>query len=264
MNNNNAQGREFDKPNVNPQRGGDSDGQPTETRELAREFRVAEKWVIATNIVLAIVGIIALSIYGGQLSVMRGQLKQAEAAAKQSRIDNAAAISAQQEIAQQALTASQKNFEQSVSSAHEQLMLDERAWVGATRSEVDLQVGKPIIYRMEIKNIGRTPALRVQATTTAGETSALAALPSRFAWKPNQEQLLQPEQENDLTDDYHIPVSQAAFDDIKSERKVLWFRTEIRYFDIFGKMHHTVTCGTTNTADMKSLRACPPGHQYAD
>jgi hypothetical protein len=46
----------------------------TTTRELAREFRVAEKWVIGTNIVLALIGIVALCIYNGQLRVMRGQL----------------------------------------------------------------------------------------------------------------------------------------------------------------------------------------------
>lgn len=45
-----------------------------EADELAREFRAAEKWVIGTNITLAIIGIFALCIYHGQLEVMRGQL----------------------------------------------------------------------------------------------------------------------------------------------------------------------------------------------
>src|SRR6266571_1828901 len=53
-------------------------GKPNEeqkrTEELAREFRIAEKWVIGTNIILAIIGIFALWIYSGQLGVMRGQL----------------------------------------------------------------------------------------------------------------------------------------------------------------------------------------------
>ena len=40
--------------------------------ELAREFGLAEKWVIGTNIVLAVIGIFALCIYHGQLNVMRG------------------------------------------------------------------------------------------------------------------------------------------------------------------------------------------------
>src|SRR5713101_10051076 len=51
-----------------------ADDTKTEADELAREFRAAEKWVIGTNLTLAIIGIVALCIYYGQLSVMRGQL----------------------------------------------------------------------------------------------------------------------------------------------------------------------------------------------
>src|SRR6266446_4744874 len=53
---------------------GKANEEENETKELAREFRVAEKWVIGTNIVLAVIGIAALCIYYGQLRVMRGQL----------------------------------------------------------------------------------------------------------------------------------------------------------------------------------------------
>src|ERR1700721_1730378 len=51
-----------------------ADTTKNEADELAREFRTAEKWVIGTNIILAIIGTIALCIYHGQLEVMRGQL----------------------------------------------------------------------------------------------------------------------------------------------------------------------------------------------
>jgi len=53
---------------------GNANEEKNEAKELAREFRIAEKWVIGTNIVLAVIGIIALCIYYGQLRVMRGQL----------------------------------------------------------------------------------------------------------------------------------------------------------------------------------------------
>jgi len=53
---------------------GNADEEEAETKELAREFRIAEKWIIGTNIVLAIIGIFALCINNGQLKVMRGQL----------------------------------------------------------------------------------------------------------------------------------------------------------------------------------------------
>ena len=51
-----------------------TDDTKNEADELAREFRAAEKWVIGTNTVLAVIGIFALCIYYGQLKVMRGQL----------------------------------------------------------------------------------------------------------------------------------------------------------------------------------------------
>jgi hypothetical protein len=55
---------------------GKASGNENKTNELAREFRIAEKWVIGTNIVLAVIGVVALSIYNGQLRVMRGQLDE--------------------------------------------------------------------------------------------------------------------------------------------------------------------------------------------
>jgi len=55
---------------------GKASGNENKTNELAREFRIAEKWVIGTNIVLAVIGIVALGIYNGQLRVMRGQLDE--------------------------------------------------------------------------------------------------------------------------------------------------------------------------------------------
>src|ERR1700724_4890863 len=55
---------------------GKANEEKNETKVLAREFRIAEKWVIGTNIILAVIGIVALCIYGGQLHVMRGQLQE--------------------------------------------------------------------------------------------------------------------------------------------------------------------------------------------
>jgi hypothetical protein len=48
--------------------------------ELAREFRWVEVASLAVNGFLAIIGIVALCIYGGQLRVMRGQLDEMAAA----------------------------------------------------------------------------------------------------------------------------------------------------------------------------------------
>jgi hypothetical protein len=54
-------------------------------KELAREFRWVEVAQIGSNVVLAVVGIIALCIYSGQLSEMRKSSKAAQDAANASK-----------------------------------------------------------------------------------------------------------------------------------------------------------------------------------
>src|SRR5438094_6197842 len=48
----------------------------TETEELLRGTRTIEILQLSVNAALAVLGVIALCIYGGQLKVMRGQLNQ--------------------------------------------------------------------------------------------------------------------------------------------------------------------------------------------
>ena len=50
--------------------------QDDSAKEMEREFRVVELFTIATNVILAIVGIFALHAYYGQLGAMQGQLAQ--------------------------------------------------------------------------------------------------------------------------------------------------------------------------------------------
>src|ERR1035441_5912551 len=119
------QGEIRKNPNAQP-------NNPQETaRELAREFRWVEGAQLAVNGVLAIVGIVALCIYNGQLTVMSGQLTEMQQARKQSKIDNANAIIAQQQIAQDSLNKSQDNFDKSALNSERTLRDEQRAWVGA-------------------------------------------------------------------------------------------------------------------------------------
>jgi len=64
-----------------------ANNEKTETQELAHEFRVAEKWTIGINGGLAIIGILALFVYYGQLKEMKrstdAAVKAADAATNQ-------------------------------------------------------------------------------------------------------------------------------------------------------------------------------------
>lgn len=81
----------FSSTTPNPSRQGppetEPDPSPKVEEELAREFRIAEKWQIGTSIGLAVIGLLALIIYYGQLREMRKATeatKIAADAAKQS------------------------------------------------------------------------------------------------------------------------------------------------------------------------------------
>ncbi len=71
------QGEVGPNPNDRP------DNQQETARELAREFRWVEAAQLVVNGVLAMVGIIALCIYHGQLKVMQGQLGQMQSSGGQ-------------------------------------------------------------------------------------------------------------------------------------------------------------------------------------
>ncbi|HWY54259.1 MAG TPA: hypothetical protein VNZ03_07335 [Terriglobales bacterium] len=60
---------------------GNSDEEENVSKELARQFKWVEAAQIASNVILAIVGIIALCIYNGQLEQMRKSTKAAQDAA---------------------------------------------------------------------------------------------------------------------------------------------------------------------------------------
>lgn len=157
--------------------------------------------------------------------------------------------------------------DRSVSIAQEGMRLDQRAWVGPTKMQADITEGKPFEFRMEIKNVGKTPALHVQAHTNPAYWSSKEKIDdSRFlSWVAGYEQMLQPGQENDLhiTFDELImtPERIAAF---KNGQMWIWVRTELRYSDSFNERHKTVFCGIVNRFDLKSLDACPPGYQNAN
>jgi hypothetical protein len=120
--------------------------------ELAREFRIAEKWVIGTNITLALIGVIALCIYYGQLSVMRGQFGEI--------IRQFPEIQKSAKAAQDSADWSRKTFEESARN----FRLDERAWLAPEfpRSQ-NMPIGPNgmAFAYLGVNNFGKTEALGI-------------------------------------------------------------------------------------------------------
>jgi hypothetical protein len=128
-----------------------ADDAKNEADELAREFRTAEKWVIGTNVTLAVVGIIALCIYYGQLKVMQGQL--GEIVRQYPEIKKSA------DAADNAAKAAKIAAENGGAAFH----ADQRGWLMTTfqSNEVAQLRDGSLWGPITIVNTGKTPILRM-------------------------------------------------------------------------------------------------------
>jgi hypothetical protein len=262
----------------------------SETEKLERDIRSGEKWLIGIGIASIAVNLIIAAIYYGQLGEMR---KATEAATKSANVadatlkeirqggtdthDLASAAKDQASAAKTGADAAKtsadnsarisKASDKSVSIAQEAMRLDQRAWVGPTKMQADIVEGKAFVFRMEIKNVGKTPALHVQAHTNPAFWNSKEKIDDTkfLAWIPGAEQLLQPGQENDITVTFdQLILTPERIAALKSGQMWIWVRTEIRYSDSFKERHNTTFCGIVNRVDLKSLEACPPGYQEAN
>jgi hypothetical protein len=129
------------------------------SNELAREFRWVERAQIGSNVVLAVVGIIALCIYYGQLSEMRKSSTAAQDAANAAK--NAANTAAQ-----------------GLDFARQQFRMDQRPYLSPeARGGTSLPGGKTGVIvitknaigasvAIDIRNIGKSPAIETFDTPT--------------------------------------------------------------------------------------------------
>ena len=214
-----------------------SDEAKNEADELAREFRAAEKWVIGTNIVLAIVGIFALCIYYGQLRVMRGQLgeivkqypelqKSADAAVDSA---NAAKIAAQ---------AAQKSIDVSIES--------DRPWVGPAGVEMAPKGDYELTVTPHIVNSGRSPALLFDAEWNY---HLYVALPDNPEYRPRQgthplssTYLLVPGRETKW-EPQEVTLLKQDLEDLAAGKVGLYFFMRLKYKDLrTQEIHHTKLC----------------------
>lgn len=156
---------------------GGTEGNPSsdaaaETAELVRETRVIEILQFAVNAILAVIGIVALCIYGGQLRVMKGQL--AEIIRQYPQLEKSARASADSATAAKDGV---KAANDSVDAIKRQMRQDQRAWVKVeprgnpvaggdpTNPQFNLQLSsaEPVVIPIRIMNTGKTPAIDIDA-----------------------------------------------------------------------------------------------------
>jgi len=241
--------------------------------ELAREFRWVEGAQLVVNGVLAIVGIIALLIYHGQLTTMNGQLTEMQEARRQAKIDNAQAIAAQQQIAQDSLAKSQNNFERSSREAQESFRADQRAWVGVSGADLtQFEANKPLHFDVALLNTGKTPARKTHECTGyvlsriyLKEPPSDAVAACERVWKPSHDL---PPQGRFVTrageaqigaspeDQGSAVLLSQSYDAIKTRVQIFYIFGEYEYRDLTGKTRTTRYCLYLANPDTKTVQFC--------
>ena len=241
--------REQGKGNANPEQ--------NSATELAREFRWVEGASIISSVVLAVVGIIALCIYYGQLKVMRGQLGEIIKQYPEIQKSAAAAKSAA-DTADATLKNQQRSFE-----------IDQRPYVVTEVPQFSgngLTPDKDIQANITFKNIGRTPArkygtnvllLRFEPgrNNKAGRAKLIRFMTSSFDQLEKKNAALRNEievnaAEQDLapnatifsTNTNSTVVSTQDFPKITSGDITLFYIGIASYTDAFGGQYKTTFC----------------------
>ncbi len=138
---------------------------------------------------------------------------------------------------------------------------DQRAWVGITRIEIrSLQPGQKIEINTPLQNSGKTAAVDVRTRSfvhisdtpvniTAFVASRHDPFQARMTIFPNI-------QDANITIVSPFPYSEAEIAAIKNGRKLMYAFGEIKYRDVFGRLHHTFFCGIYATTTPNNMRFC--------
>jgi hypothetical protein len=150
-------------------------GDQATAREMRRHFKWFEVISLVVNGCLAIIAVVALSIYSGQLEVMQGTLTEMKRSGQVATDQMWQAISNlnwEATSIQQTANAAATMSEQSVASAR----MEQRAWLTAKLPESPIIDGQPFKQRIELYNYGKSPMFNVH-----GDVVTVAVSEN---WKP--------------------------------------------------------------------------------
>lgn len=248
---------------VRNSRNNNADTKQETVKELKREFKWVEGVTIATNVILAVVGIFALKAYYGQLDAMNGQLTQMVASGKQT--DQTLDLLRQQlgRLTQQAqdthtlalaasdqATAALGNFKINQGN----LRNWQRPYVWANLQWFPPDQGRvatlrpygqdfyAIMVHVEVRNSGATPATEVIATkpfiinNQAAEATATAQsffLEGKKGEPATAEFILAPNSFQSLNPATPEIMAKADYDRLMTGNRLLYIYGRIVYRDIF-------------------------------
>jgi hypothetical protein len=219
--------------------------EPTTAQEMQREFRWFEFGSLFINGALAVIGVIALCIYGGQLREMKKSTKAAVVAA-QAASDNAVAAKNQSEIAKTAYAYSRESFR-----------LDQRPYV----TVAELSAQHPAAYGdneiiLKLHNTGKTPAINVRAVPLVLFGDVKVALSKTTEGRGGTVMA-----SNGITaDSFVLELGNKEVWEVVAHKKQIVFRAVVTYGDIFKDQHTTKLCAVY-TPEGKNFVYCAKGNE---
>jgi hypothetical protein len=263
-------------------------------QELAREFRWVEIAQIGSSMVLAVVGIIALCIYAGQLGQMKKSTKAAQDAAqiasdtlaeirKGSSDTHELAVQAKNQadatrgIAERATsqvaaaTELAKQSRRSADVAAQALEAQERPWLGVPQlySNVSpLRSNVPITFTLVIRNVGHSPAilqsLQFQSSFWQGDLPESPPYDEHPSG-PAGYGIVFPGEEHRV--DVPVTVTEFGMKELAEDRVRLYIYGKIKYTYSQGSRveHTTQYCGyIVPDSNPLKIRDCTNHYSYAD
>lgn len=247
-------------------------------KRLVSEVRIVELLALAVNAGLAIIGIIALCIYGGQLSVMRGTLDEMKRSGSEATNQAWQAIGNVHWLAQEmnysvqqsrtAIAESERQSRAALNASIEVSRNDLRAWLGprAFNSKftdggktVYIKTGEKSIFEVELTNTGRTPAVAVQFSIGDAMVPAASAFGPFYTTPDNPERadgVSLPQQVQFLTTSGDHVFTQPEVDAVKSGVARVYIWGLVTYKDVFGREHKTTFCSFVNRS-LDAVLVCP-------
>lgn len=212
---------------------------------LVREVRLVEVLALVVNAGLAIVGIIALCIYSGQLKVMQGTLQEMKRSGSAATDQTWQAIGNINWLAR-TMDASVKQSQAALQASIDASRNDQRAWVGVEGFDGKAEIDKRLIITVALKNTGKTPAINLTVSENATPVDAGKEPPLIDIPVEHSQGMLFP---NQL---YTVPLNVTSrrtqgldahdYQLITSGAVVIYAYGTITYSDVFGRKHWTKFC----------------------
>jgi hypothetical protein len=270
--------------------GDDSNNDRSETQKLEVDIRGAERWLIGIGVATLVINSVIALIYWNQLDQMRKATQAATNAANSTsdslefsngNFDRMMIRTIDQTASQ---IKSSQAAEGAVKLAQKQMMLDQRPWVGLMgTNHISVQIVKdaPIKFRLQIQNVGKTPALEETSVNYLNMRPISDPMPSFGGYSqkdasaticlmPNAIANVDLATDTPGTAGFAInKLTDTDIDFIDTGKVQLFVYGTIWYKDTFKNSHKTDYClqyippkiGTVGTEG--SFYACPV-HNYAD